>query len=162
MGADLGIRLLENVGCRFECVKSDFMDFGERYQMASCYGARYSRASTEVKRQFLKWKDAVRKIEVLCWKRASGLKGQPIKAPERFSVALSDMQQVFPQLHQHGDECRLNYLRGVTTRTPSPSAPAQKSLRHRRLALRRGNEGGGAGQSGARVRLSAARIKGAS
>ena len=44
-------KVLENVGCRFECVKSDFMDFGERYQMASCYVARYSRASTEVKRQ---------------------------------------------------------------------------------------------------------------
>ena len=51
--------------------------------MASCYGARYSGAATELKRQFqwksfykdtgLKWKDAVRKIEVLCWKRASGL-----------------------------------------------------------------------------------------
>jgi hypothetical protein len=27
------------------------MNFGERYQMASCYGARYSRALTELKRQ---------------------------------------------------------------------------------------------------------------
>ena len=39
LGADLGIRLLESAGCRFECVKSDFRDFGERYQVASCYGA---------------------------------------------------------------------------------------------------------------------------
>ena len=58
-----------------------------------------------------------------------------------------------------GDPRLQDYLRGVTTRTPSPSAPAQKSLRHRRLALRHGNEGGGAGQSGARARLSAARTQ---
>ena len=58
------------------------------------------------------------------------------------------MQQVSPQLHHDGDECRLNYLRGVTTRTPSPSAPAQKSLRRRRLALRRGNEGGARAKAG--------------
>ena len=58
------------------------------------------------------------------------------------------MQQVSPELHHRGDECRLNYLRGVTTRTPSPSAPAQKSLRRRRLALRRGNEGGARAKAG--------------
>ena len=51
LGADLGIRLLESAGCRFECVKSDFRNFGERYEVASCYlWCRVSGAPTQLKR----------------------------------------------------------------------------------------------------------------
>ena len=51
LGADLGIRLLESAGCRFECVKSDFRtNFGERWSAVMVPGKRSAQPPTQLKR----------------------------------------------------------------------------------------------------------------
>ena len=50
MGADLGIRLLESAGCRFECVKSDFRtNFGERWSAVMVPGKRSAHTAEEAR-----------------------------------------------------------------------------------------------------------------
>ena len=47
-----------------------------------------------------------------------------MKAPDRFSVALSMFEQVSPELHLVWDYCRPNYLKDLTARARNRFAVA--------------------------------------